>query len=117
MPNTKTENTKAPSVQIEIRGILYSHRADNYYLGYTSDLTSRIQQHNSDGDNITFTRKYQPWVLKAAFECGPDRSTALRIERFLKKQKSRSLLEKMIAGGELTGMLAPLKRLNPTEKG
>jgi putative endonuclease len=97
--------------------ILYSHHADKYYLGYTSDLDLRIQQHNSTGDKITFTRKYQPWVLKAAFECGPDRSTALRIERFLKKQKSRSLLEKMINGDALTGILAALKRVNPAEKG
>jgi putative endonuclease len=41
----------------------------------------------------------------------------MRLERFLKKQKSRSLLEKMINGDALTGILAALKRVNPAEKG
>jgi len=33
--------------------------------------------------------------MEAVFECGNDESEAKRIERFLKKQKSRKLFEKL----------------------
>ena len=59
----------------------------------------------------TFTSKHRPWILKAVFECGPDKSIAMKTEQFIKKQKSRVLIEKIISGIELTGSLAHLVRV------
>lgn len=71
-------------------GILYSLflKFRSLNVGYTKDLLERLHQHNHIGYN-TFTSKYRPWVLKAAFECGESESDAVRIERFINKQKSR----------------------------
>ena len=80
-------------------------------MGYSSDFNRRLQQHNDPEVRDTYTSKHIPWVLKAAFECGHSESTALRIEKFLKKQKSRSLLERMISGETLTGMLGDLRKV------
>ncbi|GAL70189.1 hypothetical protein JCM19302_2764 [Jejuia pallidilutea] len=54
-----------------------------------------MQSHNTSKFN-TYTSKYRPWVLKAVFEAGITRGDAEKIERFVKKQKSRALLLKLI---------------------
>jgi len=38
-------------------------------------------------------------------------SDAMKIEKFIKSQKNRKLIEKLIAGGEFTGILAQLVRV------
>jgi len=63
-----------------------------YYVGYTKDPKRRLIEHNTNPHN-TFTSKYRPWVIKALFECGTIESQAIIIERFIKKQKSRKLIE------------------------
>jgi putative endonuclease len=50
-------------------------------------------------------------VLAAVFQCSTDRATALRIERFIKLQKSKTLIEKMLSGVTLHGILAQLVRV------
>ena len=68
-------------------------------------------EHNTKPFN-TYTSKYRPWVLAAVFECSEDESQAIRIERFIKKQKSRKLIEKLIDPGYLpNGYLAQLVRV------
>ncbi len=47
----------------------------------------------------------------AAFECGVHKSSAIQLERFIKKQKSRKLIEKIISGEPLTGVLAQMVRV------
>ena len=75
--------------------ILYSFGSDIYYLGHSDNPLARFIQHNNnEGD--TFTGKHKPWELVAVFECGDSRSQALEIERFIKKQKSRILIKKLI---------------------
>jgi putative endonuclease len=49
--------------------------------------------------------------LKAVFACGEDEGEAKRIETFIKKQKSRKFLERMIVGEALYGGLAQLVRV------
>ena len=90
--------------------ILYSQSSDLYYVGYTKDFLERLHQHNHIGYN-TFTSKHRPWILKAAFECGESESDAVRIERFIKKQKSRKLIERLMEGQILSGVLAQLVRV------
>ena len=71
--------------------ILYSEKAKLYYVGYSSDPVRRLIEHNSTPFN-TFTAKHRPWLLKASFECSTSESDAIKVERFIKKQKSRRLV-------------------------
>lgn len=90
--------------------ILYSTSSDLYYVGYTQDYVRRLTEHNHS-NHPTFTSKHRPWILKAVYQCGDQESTAVQIERFIKKQKSRKLIERLITGGDLTGILAQLVRV------
>jgi putative endonuclease len=90
--------------------ILYSETSDIYYLGYSDDFRRRFEQHNHS-DKLTFTSKHCSWILKAVYSCGAEQSVAMKIEKFIKNQKSRKLIEKLITGGEFTGFLAQLVRV------
>jgi putative endonuclease len=90
--------------------ILYSETSDIYYVGYSDDFKRRFKQHNHS-DNVTFTSKHRPWTLKAVYSCGNKQVEAMKIEKFIKSQKSRRLIEKLVAGGEFTGILAQLVRV------
>ncbi len=72
--------------------IIYSDSANLYYVGYTNDPKRRLIEHNTNPHN-TFTSKHRPWLMKALFECGMSESRTLIIERFIKKQRSRKLIE------------------------
>jgi putative endonuclease len=87
--------------------ILYSTSSNIYYVGYTHDFEQRFIQHNTSDQN-TFTSKHRPWQLKAVYYAGTIEAEAMKIEKFIKKQKSRKLIEKLIAGHELFGILAQL---------
>ena len=75
--------------------ILYSSVADKYYVGSTANLQKRIWRHNNTSFN-TFSSKFRPWKLVAAFEAGKSRGEAEKMERFIKRQKSRGLIEKLV---------------------
>jgi putative endonuclease len=90
--------------------LLYSEASDVYYVGYTSDVDRRLLEHNTS-ERETYTSKHRPWTLKAVFACGEDEGEAKRIETFIKKQKSRKFLERMIVGEALYGGLAQLVRV------
>lgn len=91
--------------------ILYSISAGKYYIGYSSDPFRRLIEHNTKPfDN--FTSKYRPWKLASVFECSEIKSEAMRIERFIKKQKSRKLLEQLCNPSFIpSGILAQLVRV------
>jgi putative endonuclease len=36
----------------------------------------------------SFTSKYRPWTLKVVFKCGTTEKEAMRMEKFIKNQKS-----------------------------
>ena len=90
--------------------ILYSEKSDKYYVGHTDDVSQRLANHNNS-EHITYTSKHRPWKIMAVYECATDRGEALTIERFIKRQKNRKLIEKLIAGGNLDGILAQLVRV------
>jgi putative endonuclease len=89
--------------------ILWSEVSDLYYVGYTSDYEKRLLEHNT-GVHDTFTSKHRPWLLKAVFSC-ESKLHAIRVERFIKRQKSRKLIEKLILGDDFDGELAQLVRV------
>ena len=90
--------------------ILHSSSSDIYYIGQTDNIDIRIQSHNQS-DRNTFTSKHRPWVLVSLFSCGPDRSTAMKLEKFIKRQKSRSFIERLISEDQFDGPLAQLVRV------
>jgi len=75
--------------------ILYSELADKYYVGQTDDVTRRLIEHNELSEN-SFTSKYRPWTLMAKYAVGNSRGVALKIEKHIKKQKSRNYIESII---------------------
>ena len=91
--------------------VLYSAGSDLYYIGHTENVAGRLFQHNNpELDN--YTSVHRPWELAAAFEAGATRGEALKLERFIKKQKSRSLIERLISPDFIpTGVLAQLVRV------
>jgi len=89
--------------------ILYSLKSDIYYVGHTSNVEQRVKQHNELADD-SFTSKHRSWVLKVVFSCGEDRGLAMRVEKFIKRQKSKAFVEKLIERVALTGVLAQLVR-------
>ena len=75
--------------------ILYSESSDMYYVGSTDDWENRLTSHN-ESERITFTSKHRPWIIVTVFIAGNSRSEAMNLEIFIKKQKSRKLIEKLI---------------------
>ncbi len=75
--------------------ILYSTTLNKHYIGYTTDLESRLAKHNAKGSK--WTKNGIPWVV--VFEKKfSNKTEAIKFERHLKKQKSRVVLETYIAG-------------------
>jgi len=75
--------------------IIYSNTAEKFYVGHSENPWDRLVQHNeNEGDK--YTGKYQNWELKAVFQVSENRGDALLIEKFIKRQKSKKLLLKLI---------------------
>jgi putative endonuclease len=91
--------------------ILYSKGYDKYYVGYSSDPWRRLEEHNTKPFN-TYTSKYRPWSISAVFKCGNQENEAIMLERIIKKQKSRKLIEQLADPQfVLFGVLAKLIRI------
>ena len=90
--------------------ILFSLHANKYYVGESEKPWSRLQKHQ-DNYSKTFTGKYDDWQLKALFKVD-SRSTARKIEVFIKKQKSRKLIERLCDSNFIpNGQLSQLVRV------
>ncbi len=91
--------------------IIYSISIDRYYVGYSSDPWLRLGQHLSNTKD-KYTGKVTDWILLAVFEVSESKSDAIRMERFLKKQKSRKLIEQLCSPDFIpTGYLTQLVRV------
>ena len=90
--------------------ILYSESTDKYYVGVTDNPDRRLWEHNNILHD-TFTAKYRPWIFAALFECAQTQGEARKIEDFIKRQKSRKLIQKIVDQEPLTGILAQLVRV------
>ncbi len=91
--------------------ILYSESADKYYIGSTDNWENRLTSHN-ETDRVTYTSKHRPWRLVAVFSAGDSRAEAMYFEKFIKKQKSRKLIERLIDTSFVPeGKLAQLVRV------
>lgn len=64
---------------------------DRFYIGRTTDLKRRIEEHNSA--KSTHTRKYLPWKL-SIYIAFSDTKKAEMFERYLKSGSGRSFAKK-----------------------
>ena len=90
---------------------LYSESAGKYYVGHSLNPWKRLEQHASNSGE-KFTGSYHDWELRAVFEISNCKGEADKIEKFIKRQKSRSLIDKILTPGfKGSGVLAPLVRV------
>src|SRR5437867_1337789 len=99
--------------------ILYSPSLDKYYVGSTTDIARRVQEHNRGKDK--FTRTGRPWTLVYREEF--ERLIEARgRERYIKRMKSRKFIRSVEQGGEksitiLIGRVTGLNNVRITDTG
>ena len=93
--------------------IIYSESADKYYIGHTNEPNRRLEEHNNVIKN-SYTFRYRPWMLKACFEVSESRGETRKVENYLKKMKSRKLIEKIIQDLKVFDKIVELVRAVPT---
>jgi putative endonuclease len=89
---------------MEVVYILYSEKLDKFYIGRSCDLDQRLKYHNHPIESRKFTARGIPWVLKLKITC-KSKDQAIRLEKMIKKMKSRKFIEALIADGT---QVAPL---------
>ncbi|MDQ0968206.1 putative endonuclease [Flavobacterium sp. W4I14] len=90
--------------------ILYSSSSDKYYVGYTEDAEKRLYEHNNS-ERKTYTSKHHPWILKKSIALGKNRGFAMKVEKAVKKTKSRIIIEKILLEINDLSELAQLVRV------
>lgn len=75
--------------------IIYSTSLDKFYVGTTDNVERRLIEHNSKEYLNSFTCKGVPWVLKLSYLCDSSEK-AYKLERFIKRMKSRKFIIKII---------------------
>ncbi len=83
--------------------ILHAPAHDKFYVGQTPDLQTRLLFHNELSEH-SYTSKYRPWVLMKSIEVA-DRSTAVKMERYIKGRKSRDYILKLIHDDQAVELL------------
>jgi putative endonuclease len=75
--------------------ILYSDKVDQYYSGHSKDVEVRLEKHNKGYSSAT--KKGVPWELKKVIGL-ESKKKAIRAENWLKRMKSRRVIEQVIDG-------------------
>lgn len=75
--------------------ILESEKNGNYYVGYSHDPSMRLYQHNETSLD-SFTKKHRPWCFKVSILIGISETEAIRVERYIKRQKQRRFIQLII---------------------
>ena len=84
--------------------ILYSVVGDKYYVGQTNDVARRIEEHNNP-IRSTYTSKYLPWKLSCYFAVGEERASAMKVEKYIKKQKSKNFIKQLISSEDFRSLM------------
>jgi len=91
--------------------VLRSIKSNKYYLGITSHPLLRLEEHNTSERQL-YTSTDRPWEKVGLYNCGEDLGEALKIERYIKKQKSRRFIENILSGSiEFYGILTKLQKV------
>ncbi|MFC1726876.1 GIY-YIG nuclease family protein [candidate division KSB1 bacterium] len=75
--------------------ILYSEKIDRYYIGSSHDPEARLHYHNLGKKG--WTKRGIPWEIVFTKEF-INKKAAMEKEKYVKSQKDRSYIEKLIAG-------------------
>ena len=67
---------------------------DKTYIGYTTDLQRRLEEHNTG--KSTYTKQFTPWKVVGFFGFD-EQSKALRFEQYLKSNAGRIFLKRYFA--------------------
>jgi putative endonuclease len=83
--------------------ILYSPKADKYYIGSTRiDPNTRLERHLEEYyGNSKFTIQANDWLLFHTIECHSF-SQALKIEKHIKRMKSKIYLQNLLKYPEIS---------------
>jgi putative endonuclease len=69
--------------------ILFSEKADNFYIGFTTEsFEIRLQKHLSEYYDKKFTSKVDDWKIFFTIQCTSSKQ-ATSIEKHIKKMKSK----------------------------
>ncbi|RKS01513.1 MULTISPECIES: GIY-YIG nuclease family protein [unclassified Flavobacterium] len=80
--------------------VLYSASANKFYVGETNDIDNRLLKHNNHSYDGSFTKIAGDWKVVLLFEC-ISKDQAFRLEKFIKKMKSKIFIEKIIVNPEI----------------
>ena len=83
--------------------LLQSETDASFYIGYSTDIKRRLTEHNEG--RSAYTARKIPWKL-VYWEEFEDKTTALRRELFLKKQKNRAFYAKLATDFPLEKIIA-----------
>ena len=75
--------------------ILYSEKIDRYYVGMSHDVETRLLYHNLGRKG--WTKRGIPWRVVYRILCR-DKQHALKLERYIKSQKSRDYIVQLLCG-------------------
>jgi len=81
-----------PGVILFYMYILKSQKTGRFYIGFSTDLVKRIENHNKG--TTRSTKSGRPWVLYY-YEQFTSRSAALKREKEIKSWKSHRLVEEL----------------------
>ena len=73
--------------------IIESKLDASYYIGFSSNIESRLKQHNTA--KTGFTSRKKPWISRY-YEVFEDKTEAIKREKHLKRQKNREFYNKLI---------------------
>lgn len=73
--------------------ILHSSKLDKFYIGFSENFEQRLMIHNSD-ENEKWSKAGRPWTEYLQIEC-LTKLQALKIEKYIKKQKSRKYIRSL----------------------
>ena len=76
------------------RSVIYSQSADSYYIGETVNVEERLIQHQQHLYAGSYTKIASDWELAFLLIC-KDRASALKVEKHLKKGKSKVYLKRL----------------------
>ncbi len=62
----------------------------SYYTGYTKNLAQRYAQHTNGTANSSYTRSFKPKRIAQCWQLADTVGIALRIERWIKKQRKKT---------------------------
>jgi len=75
--------------------VLYSKAANRYYVGETSDVDTRLKQHNQHHFKKGFTKAAEDWKVVLSKKCS-SKEEAVYLEKFIKRMKSRKFIQKVV---------------------